>query len=55
MTLAMPAPNPPVEAWREDARSAYLVLEGTVLEHMNRSEIRTLLGFRMAVRDEVNC
>jgi hypothetical protein len=44
--LALPAADAPVEAWRDYARSAYAVPGDVpvVIDSLNRSQIRTLLG-----------
>lgn len=47
--LPQPAVDAPVDEWRAYARSIHAVPEGTVLDQMNRSQIRTLLGIEQPV------
>lgn len=45
----VPTHDAPVEEWRTYARAVHAVPEGTVLDQMNRSQIRTMLGIEQPV------
>lgn len=45
----VPTHDAPVEEWRSYARAAHGVGEGTVIDTMNRSQIRTMLGIEQPV------
>lgn len=49
VVLPQPAVDAPVEEWRAYARAMHAVPDGTVLDQMNRSQIRTLLGIEQPV------